>query len=248
MAALCSVRLMTAFLVLPVTSEQALQGGMRMATAVLLSCVIAWGMPLGQLKNLAAPELALLVLKEALIGVWLGYAAAMIFWIAESAGTLIDNLAGYSNIQQNNAATEQQSTPLGGLFVQLAIALFMIMGGFLAFLGVCYDTFRWWPLFAWLPAPDRLAESFFLNQTDAIMSQMFKLASPCLLTLVLIDLGVGLVGKTAGKLEPQSLAAPIKAGIALVVMALSLVVFVEQLKPELALQSLAARIRLLHAR
>jgi type III secretion protein T len=75
------------------------------------------------------------------------------------------------------------------------------------------------------------------------MTQIVKIASPILVVMVLIDIGFGLVAKTAGKLEPNSLAQPVKSATALLVVMLSLTVFIAQLSVNLSLMDLKQQLQ-----
>jgi type III secretion protein T len=241
LVAMYSIRFIAAMLLLPATAEQIIQGRIRIGFILLLCGFLAWGQPANAVDAMGAGMLALVALKETLIGLCLGYAAGVIFWIAEGVGSLIDNIAGYNSIQQSNPMTETQATPIGNLSMQLIIALFYALGGMLVFVQLLYDTYRWWPLEHMAPLPGRLLESFMLDQTDTMMAQIVKLASPCLLCLALVDLGIGLMTRTANKLEPNALSQPIKASLALLLVALSFSLFVSQLRGEIGMVSLSTR-------
>lgn len=242
LSAMYSVRFIVAMMMLPATPEQVIHGRIRISLILVLCAFIAWGQSSKEIKSLTGAALALLLFKEALIGLCLGYAAGAIFWVAEGVGSFIDNIAGYNSVQQSNPMSDAQSTPIGNISLQLVTSLFYGFGGMLVFIGLMYDTFRWWPLEKMAPMPGRLLEAFVMEQTDTIMTQIVKLASPCLICLALVDLGVGLITRTASKLEPNSLAQPIKASLALLLVALSFGIFVSQLRGEISLATLGARI------
>lgn len=235
---LCSARLFGVFGVLQATSEQALQGRVRSGIVILLAMFVAAGQPEHVFEHFSGPNLVLLALKEAFIGMILGYMAATVFWAAEGVGAMIDNVAGYNNVQQQNPLSSAQSTPISNLLLQLCVTLFYTLGGFLFLLSALFETYKWWPIYSITPVPAALLERFIILQTDSLMTQIVKIASPVLLIMVLIDLSFGLVAKTAGKLEANSLAQPIKSATALLLVMLSLGIFVQQLASKLTLADL----------
>ena len=243
MILLCSARLFGVLGVLQATTSQIVQGRARSGIVVLISLFIAGGQPTTMFDRIAAPDLVLLTLKEAFLGLLIGYAAATVFWVAEGVGALIDNVAGYNNVQQQNPLSSAQSTPLSSLLLQLCVTIFYVGGGFLFLLEAVFETYRWWPVAAFAPVPAAILERFVLAQTDTLVTQMVKIASPILLVMLLIDLGFGLVAKTAGKLEPNSLAQPVKSATALLVMLLSLAVFIDQLSSNISLLDLKAQLQ-----
>jgi type III secretion protein T len=241
---LCSVRVFAMCLVLPATGEQALQGPVRNGVCLCIGTFIAWGQPSLTLSQLTMGHLMVLVGKEALLGVLLGYAASVVFWIAESVGILVDNAAGFNNVQQTNPLSGQQSTPVGNLLGQLAICGFYLLGGMTVLAGLLFESFTWWPLMSKMPAAGAILEDFVRLFTGRYLESTVKVAAPVLLILVIIDLGIGFLGKTAEKLEPNNLAQPIKGTVALVLLSLLVAVFFEQARPMLALQSLTQEMAL----
>ena len=246
--ALCTVRVYAAFLVIPATSDQALQGVVRNGLCLTLGTFVAFGQPLDLVRTLPLGGLVLLMAKEALLGLLLGYAAATVFWVAEGAGMLIDTQAGFNSVQQSNPLSGEQSTPVGNMMSQLAIAGFYMLGGMLVLTGVLFESFAWWPLQVAAPDWSNLLETFVHLQVGRYIEGVAKLAAPILLMLVLIDLGFGFIGKTAEKLEPHSLAQPVKAAVAMAMLSLLVALFFEQAKPALSMRDLGKDIRLwLHA-
>lgn len=242
LVALCSLRLYAAMLVLPATSEGSLQGGTRAGVALTLGAFIAWGQPLSVAGSMSPGLLVAILAKEALLGAMLGFAAATVFWVAEGVGMLIDNQAGYNNVQQSNPLNGQQSTPVGNLLSQMAICGFYMVGGFLAFTALIMDSFRWWPLKALAPDGAALLERFVQTQVTSYSQAVIKLAFPLVVALMLIDLGIGLIAKTADKLEPNNLAQPIKAAVALLLLMSFVALFFDQMQGQLALHDLSQEI------
>jgi len=237
--ALSSLRGYVAMLVLPATNDQVLQGVIRNALALTLGLFVAMGQPLHAVDGIGTLALAGLMAKEAMAGLLLGYAIATVFWVAESVGVLIDNQAGYNNVQQTNPLSGEQSTPVGNLLSQLAISGFYLLGGLIAFAGVLFESFQWMPLGAMSPDWAGILERFLQAQVTSYASAIVTIASAVVVVLLLIDLGIGLIAKTADKLEPNNLAQPIKGAVALLMLVMLVAIFFEHVRPQLALHAIA---------
>nr|BAE80244.1 HrcT [Paracidovorax avenae] len=240
--ALCCARFYAAMLVLPATNDQLLLGRVRNGTVLLLGAFVAWGQPSGLLESTGPLVFIALVVKEALIGMLIGFAVSVVFWAAEGIGMLIDNQAGYNNIQQTNPLSGQQSTPVGNLLMQLAIVGFYMLGGMMVFVGLLFDSYDWWPLTGMMPSWPVLAERFFPDEVAGYAQTVLKIAGPVLMTLMLIDLGMGLLSKAAEKLEPGSLAQPIKGAATMLLLVLLVGVFFHQVREQLTLRPVAQRL------
>jgi type III secretion protein T len=240
--ALCTVRVYAAMLVLPATSDQILHGQIRNALALCFGLFIAWGQPPDLLTHFSVIQIVTLSAKEGMIGMLIGFAVSSVFWMAEGVGMLIDNQAGYNNVQQQNPLSGQQSTPVGNLLSQLAIVAFYMLGGMMVFVGLLLDSYEWWPLQGTLPSWPTLLERFLPAQVQSLSETTLKIAGPVIVTLMLIDLGIGLLGKAAEKLEPNSLGQPIKGATAMLMLVMLVSIFFNQARPELSLRPVARRL------
>jgi len=243
MLALCSLRCYAALFVIPATNDQAVQGRLRNGVCLTIGTFLAWGQPLYVVDGISTMMLLALLAKEALLGVLIGYAVAVVFWVAEGVGALVDNQAGYNNVQQTNPLSGEQSTPLSNLLSQLAICGFYMLGGMVALVGLLFESFQWWPLGSLSPDWAPLLEDFVRVETDRYVEAVVKIAAPALLVLVLVDLGFGLIAKTAEKLEPNNLSQPVKGAIALIMLSLLVALFFEQVRPALALQEIVREMK-----
>jgi type III secretion protein T len=240
--ALCTVRVYAAMLVLPATSDQILHGQIRNALALSFGLFIAWGQPPDLLTHFSVIQIVTLSAKEGMIGMLIGFAVSSVFWMAEGVGMLIDNQAGYNNVQQQNPLSGQQSTPVGNLLSQLAIVAFYMLGGMMVFVGLLIDSYQWWPLQGTLPSWPTLLERFLPAQVQSLSETTLKIAGPVIVTLMLIDLGIGLLGKAAEKLEPNSLGQPIKGATAMLMLVMLVSIFFNQARPELSIRPVAQRL------
>ena len=225
-----SARIYAAFTVLPATGESSLQGMTRAGLVIIMGAFVAFGTPAEHLTNATALELGLLVLKEALIGMVLGFCASTVFWVAQCVGALIDTQAGYNSVQLTNPMSGEQSTPVSDLLLQLVITVFYTLGGMLVFMGALFESYKVWPLHSAFPSFSGAAQVFFLQEVDGLMTSIIKFAAPALLVLLLIDLGFGLITRAADKLQPSSLSQPIKGAVTMLLLALLTGVFVTQVR------------------
>ncbi|MCA8047082.1 type III secretion system export apparatus subunit SctT [Burkholderia arboris] len=241
----CSIRLLVILTLFPPTADGILQGPLRNGVALIFSLYIAVAQPAGFAGSLAGTGLIVVAVREALIGTVLGFAASTVFWVADAAGTYLDNLSGYNNAQLTNPMRSEKSTPSGTLLSQVAIVAFWSLGGMEFLLQALYESYRWWPVDARTPVDMNLLEMFAMHQTDTLMQMIAKLAAPMVFVMVLIDLGANLASKSAQKLELSALSQPIKGAVAVLILALFCGIFVNQIHDQLDLRLFAGQMRAL---
>jgi type III secretion protein T len=242
--ALSSERLMVLMILFPPTSDNVVQGTLRTALSLMWSLFIAYGQ-IGTIPEMSSMMLIAIGVKEALIGIVLGYAASAVFWAAQSVGTYIDDLSGFNQVQMQNPSDGQQTSLTSTLLSQFAIAAFWMLGGMTFLLGAVYDSYRWWPLADFTPLGGQILESFILQKTDSLMETVAKLATPMMFLLLLVDIGFGFTSKVSQKLNLSSMAQPVKGALTVLMLALMAGVFIDQVRDQLSLTDIAAQVHTL---
>lgn len=212
-------RLLAAFLVLPYFAGSAIGGAVRGAFVFMLAAFIA---PAVAVTAPDASAWLLIACKETLIGLLLGLGLGVFVWALQSVGELIDFQSGTANAAFFDPVAGHEIGPTGGLLFHLAVTLFVSAGGLLALVGTLFDSYRLWPVAAFVPDTGAVLSSFVIRQGDAVLAWIVKLAAPVIFVLVLVDLGVGLVGRAAPPLNVFVVAQPLKSLLAILVLALVL--------------------------
>jgi type III secretion protein T len=228
--ALVMIRFVCVMAVLPAMGEQVINTLSRMGIAMMFAVFVAFGRPYDELNALSGPQIGLIAVKEAMLGVALGFAMSTVFWVVEHVGALIDTAAGFNSVQMQNPLNGQQSTPVSDLLSRLAVAVFYAVGGTLYFAEAMFESFRAWPLLDLAPSAQGSYDVFIERQVGALFANTLKLAAPVMIVVLLIDVGVGLLARSAEKLEPSSLAQPVKGVIAVMMLTLMVSVAFDELR------------------
>jgi type III secretion protein T len=239
---LCSVRIMMVMIVFPPTGDSVLQGVARTAVVAVWGGFVAFG------QQALAPQLHGWYLievgvKEAVIGLVIAFVAARVFWLAEAVGAYIDDMTGYNNIQMVNPSQGQQTSLTSTLMSQCASMAFWTLGGMTFLLGAIFESYRWLPVARFTPVPAEVIATFALRQADSLMTLIAKLAAPAMLLLLLVDIGLSLIARAAQKLDLMGLSQPIKGGLAVLMLALLIGTFIDQVRDQLALLHITEELR-----
>lgn len=214
-------RILVAFAILPVFAEPILPGTLRNGLILILSLYV---LPLTheQFLNLSPDFLPMLgiIIKEALLGMLLGFALSIPFWAVKAAGFLIDMQRGVMSALFFSPLTANMVSPLGNLFNMLATTLLLVSGGFLALLEVLFLSYQTWAIDQFFPHINLAVASFFLKQLDALLYASVLLAGPLLGMMFLVDLGLGFVGRFLPQLNVFLAAMPVKSGLTFFMLAL----------------------------
>lgn len=174
------------------------------------------------LADLGIVVQTMLIAKEALIGLLLGLPMATAVWGLEAAGFFIDNQRGTTMASSLDPATGSTSSPMGIFFAQVFTTWLFVTGGFLVLLDALYESHRVWPIWSFLPAIDGRLVPAVLHLLDTIMKLAVVLSAPAILAMMLSELGLALVSKFAPQLQVFFVAMPLKSGVGLLMLVLSL--------------------------
>ncbi len=209
------------FMIVPFLSTGVISGALQLTMTFALVLPLApmvFPEILQQMPSMN--EVALILLKEALIGTVLGFLTAIPFWIAEGVGFAVDNQRGTTMASVFNPLSGETTSPLGILLNIAATALFFASGAFVIFLSIFYGSYLLWPINTILPQFDGRFIEYFLGACDHMLRTIVLYASPMLVIMFLSDMGLGLMNRFAQQLNVFNLSMPVKSGLAMFVLSL----------------------------
>jgi type III secretion protein T len=231
---LTTPRLLALFSVVPFFSGELVTGLAR--GSLLLMLAVFMSPAAGPMPDMSAALMLFIAAKEAMIGVLLGLGFGIFIWAVQSAGELIDFQTGASNAMFFDPAAGHEGGPTGRFLGWLVITLFVSAGGLLALLGVVIDSYRIWPAASFFPNVGAVLEQFVIRQGDTLFLWVVKLAAPVIFVLLLVELGLGLVGRSAPQLNIFVFSQPLKSLLASLMLMLLLYFLFDSLqmflKPE----------------
>ncbi|MCT4700531.1 type III secretion system export apparatus subunit SctT [Enterobacteriaceae bacterium H20N1] len=206
----------------PILGSKNLGGGMiRNALVLALSLPI---LPLffdrQYINALEALRLAG-ICQELMVGILIGFVVALPFWALDSAGYIVDTIRGASMGSVLNPSLGEAASMMGILFVQLFIAFFFMYGGLNHVLDVLYQSYHIIPPGSGLQAGDRWLK-LLIAQWQTAFTLCVNFILPAVIVMVLTDLGIGLINRSAQQLNVFFLAMPVKSVLALLMLIMSL--------------------------
>lgn len=176
------------------------------------------------------------LLKELLIGAFLGFIASAPFYIAQTTGSLIDHSRGSSALQVTDPTTQVQTGPIGVLYNYVLLAIFFSLGGPFLFFGALADSYQL------IPVDGLISMTFFsLKHTfwklifallQKIMNLAIQLAAPALIGILLTDLFLGIANRLAPQVQIVFLGIPLKSWVGIALMTAAWVLIIQVLGKE----------------
>ncbi len=170
----------------------------------------------------------MLYLKEAFVGVLIGFGAALIFYGFEAAGQMIDSQRGMSLARVLIPELGTQSSLSGMFLFQLSIVIFLVIGGHDLFFSAVFGSYQTLPLFEFphvtpglLPLMD-----FFIKLSAQILVLSVQIAAPVIIVILIADIILGVANRIAPQINVWELGFNVKGylGILALFWAITLIV------------------------
>lgn len=226
-----SARIGATFIIAPFFGSELIPGLARNLTIFSMTLIVVPAtLAVYPSLDLDALTFVAILVKEILIGFFMGFIVGIAFHIAENVGAFIDTQRGSSMGQIFDPMSGSTSTTLGALFVKIIVLLFFVGGGFMAFMGFVYHSYKIWPIFSFYPEMSPLFPSYFLGLMDSLMRYIVVIAAPVAIVLFMSEFGLGLMNRFASQLNVFSLSMPVKSGIAMFMFIIYMSILFELLK------------------
>lgn len=233
------VRISTFFIAAPLFSYRSIPAQAKIVFAIALSWMIYYTFPAAELT--IDGTYALLVLKEAAVGLMLGLMAFIVMSAVQIAGGLIDFQMGFAMANVIDPQTGAQSPLMGQFFNFIALFVLLAINGHHMLLDGIYYSYQYMPYDQLFPAfGDEDAVIFIMKLFAAVFIIAFQMSAPVVATLFLVTLALGITGKTVPQLNIFVVGFPIKIFVGFLVMFVTMValVFLMQQMIELMIYSL----------
>lgn len=217
-------RVLVATLLIPVFATRLLPAGARVGVALAMVWVAALGEPVTLEASPGTNSLlyGMLLIKEAGVGLMIGLSFSMVFWIARTIGELVDYQTA-STFSQNTDPVNGQNASTLGMFIEKTFIVYTVAaGGLLIFAEVLLLSYQAWPVTRLVPDLVQTVTPLLILETSRLFALGLLLAGPMVLIVFMIDIGFGLVGRTAPQLNLLNLTLPLKAPVAVFVLMLAL--------------------------
>lgn len=216
--ALVFFRVAAMLLATPFFASARIPRRVRLMLALVLALGMAPACPQPRIPD-STLALAVGIGGEILFGLALGTAVSLTFVAVHWAGDIMGQQMGINLGEVFDPAMGQGGSVIGDAYFLLSLVIFLslpVMGHHALLTGLA-ESFRALPLLSVGPDARVLALLVGLVQAAAVLA--IRLAAPMLLTMLVVDLILGFVGKTMPQLNLMSAGLSLRSVVGLVVLA-----------------------------
>jgi flagellar biosynthetic protein FliR len=207
---------------------------------ITLVCFPALSVTLTEVPS-DAFTLALLAMREIMVGITLGFVTRIIFSAVEFSGQIIGMQMGFTISSIIDPSQGTQTQIMSVMQTLLATLLFLSMNIHHLFLRTIVDSFRIVPLGGWHINGEII--SFLIRSTSDIMVLGVRLAAPVMVALLLTTITLGIMARAFPQMNVFMVSMPLNIGIGFIVLGVTLTIFFHVL--EVSFGSISGKIEVL---
>lgn len=164
-----------------------------------------------------------MVLKELMVGALIGFFFSLLMKAAEMAGALVGFQVGLIIAQAFDPNAGGQVPILGRLWLMLAMVIFLSIGGHHMMIQAFNDSYR--VIQPGQMVIDGTTAEIMIKFSAYSFVLALKIAAPVMVTLILTDVALGTVSKVMPTMNIFVVGFPVKIGMGLLVLGMSLPIF-----------------------
>ncbi len=211
-------RILPLFCIVPFLGSKLLPAPIKicLATAFLFLCLPIVIYNISDSKVTMDWIFMLLLIKEVLIGSFFAFVVAFPFYAAQSSGAFISNQKGIQGLEGAASPLSMETTsPTAILFHNIATIAFWTCGGPIILIKILTISFSTIPITSFVPkAFMNMQQPFWItiiSLCQTCLLATIQLGAPSILAMLLSDLFLGIVNRTAPQVQVIYLLSALKA-------------------------------------
>lgn len=210
----------TALMIMPGIGDSFVSARIRLAFALALSFIVT---PVLAPYLPAIPESSvgfmMLILAEAVIGIFIGTVMRILMSALDTAGMVISMQTGFANALIFNPVAGGQGSLVGALLSMLGIVMIFVTNMHHYLIATVFDSYNLFPATGALPPVADMSD-VIARTVNTAFNIGVRLAAPFLVVGLLIYLTFGLLGRLMPQLQIFFLALPVQILLSLITLAL----------------------------
>ncbi len=215
------------FMVAPVLGARNVPARIRLSIALLVTLIVVPLLPMPAVMEMFSAPWWRCIVEQLVIGICIGFVLTLVFEAVVMGGELISYSMGLSFAQMADPLRGASTPVVGQFLLILATLLFLALGGHLTLIELLVRSFHSLPIGQ---------GGFGLRQFESLLrygGQVFAdgllLALPVVIALLVANLGLGVVSRSAPSLNLFAVGFPVTLIAGLVLLRAGLPAFTEQL-------------------
>jgi flagellar biosynthetic protein FliR len=172
-------------------------------------------------------EYIFLIIREAFVGILMGYLARFFFFAIEVCGHLVSDASGLSSAQVFNPAAESRTSVVEQYYMILVTMFYLLINGHHYFIGALFKSFDLVPLDARALSLVSMGNAGVFMQAIVVMG--LKFAAPVVASLFTINIAMGIIGRAVPQMNVLITSLSVNVLLAFLIIFVSLPLMIDGL-------------------
>ncbi|WP_019152773.1 flagellar biosynthetic protein FliR [Robertmurraya massiliosenegalensis] len=161
----------------------------------------------------------LLIMKEALVGLMVGFIAYLMLSAIQAAGGFIDFQMGFAIANVIDPQTGAQSPLTGQYFYIISLLFLLSVNGHHLMIDGVYYSYQFIPIDQpWIPFGNENMVAYIVQSFSYMFMIALQMSLPVVGSLFLVDVALGIVARTVPQLNVFVVGLPLKIGVSFIVI------------------------------
>lgn len=218
---LVMVRTSGIFIFSPFFSAQNIPNIMKIGLSFSISLLITLTLPVS--PDFSNEILVLLIVKELMVGIIIGFISYAFFSAFYVMGQIIDMKIGFGMANVIDPQNRIQVPLMGNFYYILSFLLLMSFNGHHLIISALVDSYKFLPIGGFKYTGDTM--NLLVNSLSRAFEIGFKLSSPVVAIIFLTDVVLGIISKTIPQMNVFVVGMPLKVLIGLLIIIISMPIF-----------------------
>ena len=221
-------RILGLIMVAPVFGHRSVPARVKIGLGIFIALIISPTLPPMPNVGLGSWHGLFILVQQLLIGMAIGFIMRVVFAAIEAAGEIVGLQMGLGFASFFDPQSAGQTLVVAQFFNMLAALLFLAVNAHLLLLGVLVDSFQSLPI-----STQPLSAAGFYNVAafgSTVFAVGLQLALPLIAILLMTNLALGILTRSAPQLNIFAIGFPITLGVGLIALDITLPYFAPQLE------------------
>jgi flagellar biosynthesis protein FliR len=219
------VRMTGLFVIAPIFGRRNVPAYLKIGFAFFLAIILVNNVTLQKTEDFDnIYGFILLVFREFMVGITLGYISYLVFTAIYIAGQFIDTQIGFSMVNVLDPVSNIQVPITSNFFFIISMLVYLMLNGHHALIKALFDSYNLVPL------GGAVFNNHLLNDLIRIFSDTFvigfKISAPVITAILLTDIALGVISRSVPQLNVFVVGMPLKIILGLLILIVAIPVFV----------------------
>ncbi|WP_167956861.1 flagellar biosynthetic protein FliR [Anaerosporobacter faecicola] len=188
----------------------------KVGLSVFMALIIFSTMPSARLEYTGVLDYAILITRELITGILIGFSANMCMYILNFAGQMVDMEIGFSMVMELNPVSRIQTTITANLYTYIVMLIMLLSDLHLHLFKAIMDTFTLIPL-GHTVFKSGLYDNVLKFITDYFVIG-FRIILPVFATILIVNIVLGILAKVAPQMNMFVIGMQLKVFVGLFIL------------------------------